>query len=167
MAIREVNKIPKSTRVQIAQPFDYTNRIMEDLTEAYGRHLSTFELIDYDSPTYVASYSREIATRFMKKVLYTPTAINIKNRVMAALKPELGELVKYIRTPIPATAEPAIKIYGVTVNGEKRVFVKIDYDYIEQYEDQTVNKYVKYYGRPEAQEKLQREYNREVIRTAR
>ena len=127
MAIREVDKIPKSSRNQRAQPFEYTEKIMNDITEAYERRIPIFEFTEYDNPNYVTTYAKEIALRFITQKLYSTAYVNIRSAVKKKFKRKLGKAVDYIRINVPLSAEPAIKIYGVTVNGEKHVYGKIDF----------------------------------------
>jgi len=164
MAIREITEIPKSSRNQRAQPFEYTEKIMNDIKEAYDRHIPIFEFIEYDNPNYVTTYAKDIACRFISQKVYSPTIHNIKTRVKKKFKRKLGKAVDYIRIQTPLTAEPAIKIIGVTVNDEKHVYGKIDYDYITNFEDIMVNRYCEYYAKPEIQTDLIRRKEREEAR---
>ena len=151
MAIQEVDNIPKTSRVQRAQPFEYTEKITADIRQAYDNHIPMFEFIDYDNPAYVVSYAKDLAYKFIQKELYTPYRVKIEAEVKKRFKKVFGKGVDYIKIRLGTSAEPAIKIIGVTVNGEKRVFGSIDFDYIVNFEDIMVDRFCKYYPKPEVQ----------------
>ena len=164
MAIREVTEIPKSSRGQRVQPFTYTEKIRDDIKNAYDRHIPIFEFTEYDNPNYVTTYAKDIACRFITQQVYSPAMHNIKARVKKKFRRKLGKAVEYIRIQTPMTAEPAIKIIGVTVHDEKHVYGKIDFDYIANFEDIMVNRYCEYYSKPEVQTDLIRKKEREEAR---
>lgn len=154
MAIRVVTEIPKPTHTQKAEPFEYTERLKADLTEALDQKVPMFELIGYDSPTYAASYGRDLAYKLLQERLYSLVNKNIKTRLKKSLRRSLGKAVKYIKITMPYTAEPIMKIQCITVNGQKRVFVKIDFDYMDNFETVMVEKYKKYYKTEDIRKEL-------------
>ena len=164
MAIREVDKIPKASRTQRAQPFEYTERLMNDIKEAYARHIPMFEFIDYDNPAYVVTYAKDLAYKFIKKELYTPKQHSIESAVKRKFKKTFGKGVDHIQIRLGTSAEPAIKIVGVTVDGEKHVFGIIDFDYIANFEDIMVDRFCKYYSKPEVQTDILRRIDRDNFR---
>ena len=96
---------------------------------------------------------------------YYAAANEVKDTLCNELKSKLGKAIKYIKTDTPRSSEPYIKISGVTVNGEKRLFGCIDWDQVDKIKEMMLDKYMKYYSNKEViaelKYKLRREKQRE------
>ena len=158
MSIKKVKSIPKSLRVQKAEPFEYQKKLMQDFQKAWVRHYDKFEFTGYENPNYLVSYAKKIAYQFLKPDVLVPAYTEATRILQKKFKRDLGDVAKYIKVRPPyESAEPAIKIYGVTILGEKRVFGEIDWDYIDNMSDRIVEKYIPYFSRDDVQRKLAKE----------
>lgn len=164
MSIIRVKNIPKPKHTPPEEPFNYRDKLAKDIRKAYDKKIDKFEFIGYPNANYVSSYARNIAYKFIKEELY----ILIKRRVQETLVKEftrkLKKAVKYIRVDVPSSAEPAIKIHGVTVRDVKRVYGEIDFEYIDNFENMLLEKYRKYYSDKAVQQELKNMLEREIRR---
>jgi hypothetical protein len=168
MAIKVVKEIPKPVHEQKTPAFSYTEKVLADITEAYENRISKFELIGYDNQTYLASCTHTLADKFAKKVVYTPVHSIVVAKLRDKFKRSYGKAVKYINVSMPKSSEPAIKVSGVTVDGEKHVFVEINFDYIDNLETYLYDTAIAYYRKAgtkaELKERLARETKWEKAR---
>jgi hypothetical protein len=155
MSIKKVKTIPKSLRVQKAEPFEYQKKLLKDFQKAWVRRYDKFEFTGYDNPNYLVSYAKKIAYQFLKKDVLVPAYAEATEKLQKKFKKDLGDVAKYIKVRPPyESAEPAIKIYGVTILGEKRVFGEINWDYIDNMSDRIVEANTQYFNREDVQRKL-------------
>ena len=130
MAIKEVTEIPKSIRVQIAEPFEYTEKIMADIRYAYINKIKLFEFVGYNNPNYLCTYSKRIAFRFINEILFKPA----KQEVREQLKEELKTDSIFVSPCTSSAANRAIIIKGVTLeDNQKHVYAEIDYEWIANF----------------------------------
>lgn len=162
MAIKVVKQIPKPSHEQKTPAFSYTEKVLADISKAYKKRIAKFELIGYDNPTYLASCTHSLAYRFIKDTLYDPTERCVTEKLRERYKKSYGKSARYIRVTTPASSEPAIKVSGVTVNGVKRVFVEIDFDYIDNLETSLYDKAVAYYRKAETKTELKARLARDI-----
>ena len=143
MSIKKVKSIPKPFRVQKAEPFEYQTKLLQD-----------FEFIGYENPNYLTTYAKKIAHKFLLNSVLIPAYREATEKLQKKFKKEIGEAAKYISVRPPfESAEPAIKITGVTVLGEKRVFGEIDWDYINNMSDRIVENSIPHFSKREVQAK--------------
>lgn len=155
MSIKKVKSIPKSLRVQKTEPFEYQKKLMQDFQKAWVRHYDKFEFTGYENPNYLVSYAKKIAYQFLKQDVLVPAYAEATRMLQKKFKRDIGDVAAYIKVRPPyETAEPVIKIYGVTVLGEKRVFGEIDWDYVNNIVDRIVAVNVSYFSRQDVQRDL-------------
>lgn len=164
MAIISVTEIPQANHVQ-PESFNYRGKIREDLEYAWSNRIAKFEFVDYPSVATAGTVSREEAKKLFLHNSYYAVANEVKDTLCNELKPKLGKAIKYIKIDVPRSSEPYIKISGVTVNGEKRLFGCIDWDQVDKIKEMMLDKYMKYYSNKEViaelKYKLRREKQRE------
>ena len=162
MAIIVVNEIPKPVRPVKTEPYNYRGKVRTDLEYAYNEHLSKFEFVGYKSNASASQFAKEEALKLFNAKVFKPIEIKVTDELKTKLKRKLGGAVKYIKIRTRSySAEPAIKISGVTVDGEKRLFGEIDWDYVANYESLIREKYLEYYSDKDRIEDLKDKYDRE------
>jgi len=155
MSIKKVKSIPKSLRVQKAEPFEYHDKLLKDFQKAWCRQYDKFEFTGYENPNYLVTYAKKIAYQFLKDGVLVPAYAEATRILQKKFKQDIGDVAAYIKVRPPyETAEPAIKIYGVTVLGEKRVFGEIDWDYVNNIVDRIVAANTPYFSRQDVQRNL-------------
>lgn len=154
MSIKKVKSIPKPFRVQKAEPFEYQTKLLQDFEKAWIKHYDKFEFTGYENPNYLTTYAKKIAHKFLLNSVLIPAYREATEKLQKRFKKEIGEAAKYISVRPPfESAEPAIKITGVTVLGEKRVFGEIDWDYINNMPDRIVKESIPHFSKREVQAK--------------
>lgn len=155
MAIKEVDMIPEVSRVITKAQFEYTNKVDADIKYAYRNNIKRFELVGYDKPNYLAECARQVALKFITDILYNPTYKEVKTILQAEFpdKQRIHIQKPYLRYQNTASDNLAIQVYGRTIDGEKRVFVEIDYDYIANFKQNFLTK----------MRELNRKYRTEVL----
>ena len=167
MAIIVVEEIPKPVHPVKTEPFDYRGKVKTDLTYAYNEHLSKFEFVGYNSVSTASQYAREEAYKLIEARLHKPAGHLVEEGLKVMLKKKLGRATKYIKLNLRRSAEPAITITGVTVNGAKRLFGEIDWDYIENFIPTMTERYKAEYSKPEVITELKNRLAREKTRVSR
>jgi len=137
MAIKEVKKIPEIEKHINAAPFEYVIKLEADIRYAYVNHIKRFEFVGYANPNYLAESARQAAHRFIDEILYIPARSEVREILMTEF-PDRDYIT--IGPKITASNNKAIKVYGRTVDDEKRVFVEIDYDYIANFKQELLEK---------------------------
>lgn len=164
MAIISVTEIPQANHVQ-PESFNYRGKIREDLECAWSNRIAKFEFVGYPSVATAGTVSREEAKKMFLHNCYYVVANEVKDTLCNELKSKLGKAIKYIKIDAPRSSEPYIKISGVTVNREKRLFGCIDWDQVDKIKEMMLDKYMKYYSNKEViaelKYKLRREKQRE------
>lgn len=143
MAIIVVNEIPKANRPQKTEPFDYRGKTRTDLEYAWNEHISKFEFVGYKSNASAMQYAKSEAFKLFEERCYRDVKNSVEETLKEELKKKLGSAVKYIRVDYRRSAEPAIRIVGVTVSGVKRLFGEINWDYIEHLHENLLDTYRK------------------------
>lgn len=143
MAIIVVNEIPEPNRPQKTEPFDYRGKTRTDLEYAWNEHISKFELVGYKSNASAMQYAKEEAYKLFEEKVYRSMRNSVEDTLKEEFKKKLGKAVKYIRVDYRRSAEPAIRIVGVTVSGVKRLFGEINWDYIEHLQENLLDTYRK------------------------
>lgn len=127
MAIKEVKNIP--CKMNNKKP-SQAQMVRDDIKEAFDNHISKFEFEgDYNYKT-LGSLVRHELGRYFKRNVYLPTA----REVELALANE-----GYTDVTVPIRnfdyGEDAITVHTVTCEDRKHVYVEIDFDYIDKFEE--------------------------------
>jgi hypothetical protein len=138
------------------EPKGIKEQVLNDITDAYATGVSKFELVGYydSSPEYIGSCAREMAYKFLKETLFDDAVRSVKKKVIKNFRKKIGDAAELIRVQQPRTSDPAITVKGITVGGTKRIFVQIDYDYINRFETDLLDKTDKKYADPDVQREL-------------
>lgn len=166
MAIIVVEEIPKPVRPQKTEPFDYRGKVKTDLLYAYNERIAKFEFVGYNSVASASQYAREEAYKLIYEKVYKPVGRTVEEALRVALKKKLGKATKYIRLNFRRNSEPAIVISGVTVNGVKRLFGEINWEYIDNFASLMTDKFMKEYSKPEVIKELKDRLAREKAHNA-
>lgn len=164
MSIIRVKTIPKPKHTPPEEPFNYRDKLFKDIRKAYDKRIDKFVFIGYPNANYASSFARNIALRFLQEELYTPIRRKVRETLVKEFSHKLKKAVKYIRVDVPSSAEPAIKIHGVTVHDVKKVYGEIDFEYIDNFENILLEKYRKYYSDKKVQKELKDILEREIQR---
>lgn len=167
MAIKRVKVIPKPVHTINRGPSDYTVNLKKDLQKAWDKRYNKFEFTGYENNTYVVANARQIAYNMVKgfiQVGYRDATVKLQD----ALRPILGKCVECIKLLPPYnTAEPIIKVHGVTVDGVKRAFCEIDWDLIDNYPDKVAEMYKDRYLSEKGRQELAKQYAERLAKKAR
>jgi len=164
MAIITVNEIPTPNRPHKTEALDYRGKVRADLEQAWNEHISKFEFVGYNSNATAATVAREEAYKIYSSNVLNMTIKAVEDELKQKLKRKLGGATKYIRIQMRRTSEPAITISGVTVNGVKRLFGAIDWDYINNLHDTLLDTHLARYSKKEVIAELKTKWAREKER---
>ena len=164
MAIIVVKEIPTPNRPQKTEPVDYRGKVRTDLEYAWNEHISKFEFVGYNSNATAATVAREEAYKLYNSNVLNRTIKAVEEELKQKLKRKLGGATKYIRIQMRSTSEPAITISGVTVNGVKRLFGAIDWDYIDNLHSILLDTNLARYSKKEVIAELKTRWAREKER---
>lgn len=126
MAIKEVKNIPqargkKSTQTQMAR---------NDIKEAFDKRISMFELEGNYNYKTLSSVVRAQMHHYFINNIYVPTVREVKN-----ILSEEGYTNIQIPDGFTRGEHSAYEVYGVTGTDRKHVYVKIYFDYIDDFKN--------------------------------
>ena len=136
--IQEVNEIPQPIKnPKSDKPEGYYRKLVNyDITDAYLRRLSKFELIGYDAKAdYLVGVAKDEGYKVCEALVFRPA----KEYAQRILKEEFDEKDIRVRTPGKFSHNPVFKVHGVTLeDGVKHVFCEIDFNAIEAFKENLV-----------------------------
>ena len=136
-AIKKVNEIPKPNRPKVSDK-NYKKLIYDDLTSAYNKKISMFELVDDYNIGTLNGYLKPTIQEFTKKIVLEP----LYEKVKAYFKDRYNIDVSRIQA-----FKNILRVDGwgrfivasiVTQEDGKHAYCKINFDYPEQLEEQVI-----------------------------
>ena len=127
MSIKEVKNIPCKTNNK--KPTQ-AQMVREDIKEAFDGRISKFELEgDYNYNT-LGSLARTELARYFRANIYRPAERKIELALI-----EKGYIGSTVAWRGCMDGEKAITVHSVTCSDRKHVYVEIDFDYIDKFEE--------------------------------
>ena len=161
MAIMAVKEIPEVVH-KATEYKGIKDSIRTDIEEAYNQGIAKFEIVGYydSTPEYIGTCARDVAFDLFKDRIHKDAAKSVTQSLRKRFKSKLGDAVDLIKVDRPLRADPAITVTGITIGGIKRIFVAIDYDYINRYQTNMLDRLDKYYSKSDVQEDLKYRWER-------